>query len=337
MPRVTKRVLALPDRQGVRVVTLTLLGDATRAAEALALRRSQRTLHRFRVALRRLRSWLRAFRRESRGAIRRADRRTLRDIAAATNLGRDLDVQLAWLRRIARDSRGKRRRGARWLARQLAGRTRPGGDALDGRLLVEFGAARDQLHESLAPDGEVTRPRPAPGRSLAAAVAVQLLEHADALGHALRRVRSPADVDAAHRARITAKRLRYLVEQTAARDPQAADILARLRKLQRELGDLHDAHLLLRQVRAAEPPAAARAELRAVERQLDADAQRAFRRVLDVTHHRRLKGLRRDVRAFAKRLAVIRPRPARRATPATPPARQTSRENLRSLPGMSAP
>lgn len=337
MRPVTKTALALPDREGVRVVALMLLGDVTRASDALALGRSQRALHRFRVALRRLRSWLRAFRLELRGAIRRADRRTLRDIAAATNLGRDLDVQIAWLRRLARESRGKRRRGARWLARHLTDRTRQAGDALEGWLLIEFGAARDQLVESLAPRQTATGRRRTPDRSLAGAMAEQLVLHADALAHALRRVRSPGDVDAAHRARIEAKRLRYLVEPAAGRDPVGADILARLRKLQRELGNLHDAHLLARQVRAAGPPAAFRSDIRALGRQLDAEMARAFRRVQGIGRRGRFKALRRDVRAFAKRLGRIDPRPVPVPPASTPRRRQTSLENLRSLPGRSTP
>lgn len=70
-------------------------------------------------------------------------------------------------------------------------------------------------------------------------------------------VRSLADQDPAHQARIAAKRLRYVLEPVAKILPDGAELLAALQRLQDTLGELHDTRVLAQELAAAISDAAA--------------------------------------------------------------------------------
>ena len=93
--------------RSMRLVALSLLADAQKASDGLIrVSRELRdghaggddALHDFRVAVRRLRSWIRAFEPSLRDAVSRKQRRRLSEIADATGATRDATVHLAWLR-----------------------------------------------------------------------------------------------------------------------------------------------------------------------------------------------------------------------------------------------
>jgi CHAD domain-containing protein len=197
------------------------------------------------VALRRLRSWLRAFKPALHGTVRRKDRRQLRTIAAATNLGRDTDVQLTWLRQASRGLRRQPKRGADWLARYLT--EQQASDPLEAALFKEFRKVRKRLGERLSTKKFETASNGA-SITLASAIAKELVAHAEALRAALRRVRSPGNEPAAHKARIAAKRVRYLLEPAVPYAKHGSSLLKRLELLQDELGTLHDAHVMRHQL-----------------------------------------------------------------------------------------
>src|SRR5262249_7469334 len=58
-------------------------------------------------------------------------------------------------------------------------------------------------------------------------------------------VRSVADAEPAHRARIDVKRLRYVLEPASARVPGVERVIEKLKALQDDLGDLHDSHVFV--------------------------------------------------------------------------------------------
>ena len=70
-------------------------------------------LHDFRVAIRRLRSLLRAYQDLTDAAIPRRLRRGLRALARATNASRDLEVKLAWLEAEKASLKPRERTGER--------------------------------------------------------------------------------------------------------------------------------------------------------------------------------------------------------------------------------
>jgi len=97
------------------------------------------------------------------------------------------------------------------------------------------------------------------------ACASALREHAGALVDALEAVSGPGDVAHAHRARIAAKRLRYLLEPIADLAPGAPSAVKRLKGLQDALGELHDLHVLAAELSpqpGCDRPSPALAELR---------------------------------------------------------------------------
>ncbi len=82
---------------------------------------------------------------------------------------------------------------------------------------------------------------PAPVTGMAAATREVLLEQGQRLRRAIARIDSPTDFEGVHRARIAAKRLRYLLE-TLNGDPAASVLVKRLTGLQDVLGLAHDSH-----------------------------------------------------------------------------------------------
>jgi CHAD domain-containing protein len=65
----------------------------------------------------------------------------------------------------------------------------------------------------------------------------------------LRKVRSGSDHEAAHEARIAAKRMRYLLERDADRVIGAATIVRDLKSLQDEAGDANDAYVFSQELK----------------------------------------------------------------------------------------
>jgi CHAD domain-containing protein len=271
--KATPDTLSLSAARGVRLVAMELLGDAAQAADRLAHAHDAEALHDFRVAMRRLRSWFRAFKVELRETARRRDRRALRALVRATNSGRDTEVQLAWLERAAKSKNVKCRRGATWLAEHIHERQRSAGEAFDDSCIDAFEKLRKKLTKRLelrkSDDGSPT---------LAQAIASQLPAHVDALTAALHSVHAADDERPAHDARIAAKRLRYLLEPAATRSKLAATMVERLKQLQDDLGDVHDAHVLGHVLREAivETPLARVDDLVAVVARLERDTKRLF-------------------------------------------------------------
>jgi CHAD domain-containing protein len=237
--------------EGARVVALALLSDADEAARALERRGDEEALHDFRVGLRRLRSALRAFRPWLAQGVPRKHEKRLKRLARATNAAREAEVQLAWLaaERDALASRS-RRPGLELLQRRLEARRREA-DRGHGSLMARYRRASARLRRRLA-GYEVRLDDGAGHVPFSAAAAALLSEQLGVLSARIDAVRGPADAERTDRARIEAKRLRYLLEAlrgSEALDPRPA--AKHLEKLQDVLGDLHDHHVLATELAAA--------------------------------------------------------------------------------------
>jgi CHAD domain-containing protein/CYTH domain-containing protein len=256
-------LLALPATEGAAVIARRLLADVAERRLGLADENAD-ALHDFRVALRRLRSWLRAFRTELDRAVSRKVSRRLRVIARESNESRDAEVQLAWLReqtdRIPADARP----GLDWFAEHLATRKQKADERFRKRLAKDFDRARAALDEALSSAADQTEDADAEAadQTLSAAVASVIRTQTDQLRLRLGAVRGLRDGAEAHRARVAGKRLRYVLEPVADSIPGATVAVARLKALQDALGELHDAHVLIEAVADAIATAAAeRAQL----------------------------------------------------------------------------
>jgi len=214
------------------------------------------TLHDFRVALRRFRSILRAYRDvletsgKKRRPIPKRVRRTLRRLAHATDAGRDLDVQLEWLEEGWKGSTASERAGTTWLWHQLKLERDEAGAALDAALNHQILDAIERLESYL---GDARRrsasraQRNGASSTLARVTAEQAERLASELTNQLAMVTTPAQHAESHRARISAKRLRYLLEPFA-RDtviPGITSAIAQLKGMQDALGEQHDVAVFL--------------------------------------------------------------------------------------------
>jgi CHAD domain-containing protein/CYTH domain-containing protein len=231
----------------VRLVALGHLADATAARDRLADKKDDEALHDFRVALRRLRSWERAFRPWIKDDVSKKLRRQLRNLARDTGASRDLEVHIAWLTEQRRSLRRPQRVGLAWLMNTLQSRKSEADAVLENDVQGRFSKLNNRLERALSSYRETVRLRAdgrvAPPPAFADALAPRVRDAAQSLREHLERVQTIADDIDAHEARISAKRLRYLLEPVAKAVPGATEIIERLKSLQDVLGDLHDAQV----------------------------------------------------------------------------------------------
>lgn len=238
--RLTPALLGTPAPHAARVIASGLLERVLAARDGLADAGAD-GLHDLRVAIRRLRSWLRAFRPELSDTVRGKSRRRLHALASATNEARDDEVVLAFIERQAglsararsavhvvsvelrRECEEHRRETRRTVSRDLPKVAR----ALESQLECWWERHRIEA--------------PAQTPAMAAVFADALRQHARRLTSALGRIEPPGKAQDIHRARIAAKRLRYLLEPLD-ESFGAADPVRQLQALQRQLGDARDGH-----------------------------------------------------------------------------------------------
>lgn len=234
-------LLSRPPEEGARLIALSWLDQAAAAFPRLQDPADTEALHDFRVGLRRLRSCLRSYRAYLDESLPKKLRRRLRDLAASTGPGRDTEVQIEWLRGRSRHLGSYHRAGLAWILGRLEERMRAANEEMSARLPKEFPRIEADLRERLSTyHTEIRLAQPSP--TLAEVTAGILRSQAAELESHLARVDGPEDEEEAHEARISAKRLRYLVEPFDL--PEAAALVKRTKKLQEILGELHDAHVL---------------------------------------------------------------------------------------------
>lgn len=233
-----------PPEEGARRLALRHLDQAAAAFPRLQDPADAEALHDFRVALRRLRSCLRSYDRWLGDCLPRKLRRRLKKLADATGPGRDTEVQIEWLRGRSRHLASHHRPGLAWLLVRLEERMREANEEMAGHVPHEFPRLEEELRRRLSTYTTEVHLRAAARPTLAEAAAAILRDEAAELRSNLSRVEGPADEKQAHEARISAKRLRYLLEPFAEELPEAASVVRHMKGLQETLGELHDAHVL---------------------------------------------------------------------------------------------
>ena len=218
----------------MRVIALSRLDEA-RTGYDRYLAGKRNGLHDLRVALRRLRSWLRAFEPHVDDTLRRKTRRGLSSVAKATNGARDAEVAVEWIasqERIARHSIA----GRDFALARLNAERRATSRTIRGALASDLPDLLEDLAKELEPHARHEHG----GTDMASVYHDALRQHAAWLVQALARVKNREDVEAAHRARIAAKRLRYLLE-CGDDHPRIAAVESGVEALQDTLGVVHDA------------------------------------------------------------------------------------------------
>ncbi len=245
-------LLARPPEEGARRLALGFLEQAAAARpRLLAGGDDSEALHDFRVGLRRLRSTLQAYAAQLGDSVPKKLARRLKRLADATGSGRDAEVQIEWLRAQAPVLGPYQRPGLRWLLERLEARKEKAYGRIEGRVAARFDELAADLRQRLSVyTAEVRLDGGEPERrdTLARAAAGLLAQGVEEVRQRLAGIGGADDVARAHRARIAAKRLRYLLEpladELAAVQPAAKPLVKRIKGLQDLLGELHDAHVL---------------------------------------------------------------------------------------------
>jgi len=272
-------ILQQPFDRGVRLVALSLIDDAQKAADNLTehagdLRNGSaegdEALHDFRVAVRRVRSWLGAFKPWLKNDVSRKKRRNLSRTAEATRETRDAAVHLEWLRKERPVLNGRQRVGQSWLTDRFERQREEGCDtALTAA--AEFSTLSSALTRKLSYYHAPVREADTSDR-FGAVFEEHLTAQSDKLRKRLGRVHEFTDASEAHRARIAAKNLRYVAEPIVRLVGRGDEMIRALKKLQDSLGELHDVHVFAEELVAATEKAAGSRARRVSEVVLTADA-----------------------------------------------------------------
>ncbi|HXX48686.1 MAG TPA: CHAD domain-containing protein [Myxococcota bacterium] len=269
-----------PAEVGARLVALRQLEEALRAIARAGHPDDEDAVHDARVALRRLRSTLGAYRplfdRDAAAhSLTRAGR-----LAGQMGGARDTEVWHAWIQEKREAARGRRRAVLDGLAAELEARLRlERGRAVEG-LGDRFLELERELRASLRTyEAPVTASDEPAGPTFALAASDALRAAAGELERALADVRGAGDAAQEHAARIAAKRMRYVLEPLRTLVDGAPQALAQLRRLQDLLGERHDREGLAELLRGSlERAALATAQgLFSALRDRDAHSDRALR------------------------------------------------------------
>jgi CHAD domain-containing protein len=232
-----------------RLLALSYLDQIDRAQKRLADPLDLEALHDFRVGLRRLRSCLRAYRAQLKDSLSGKSLKRLRALMTDTNAARDAEVQLLWLRKQAEGLGPEEAQGVFWLIGRLEGRQLETLNPSTAEIGRRFGKTASKLRRRLATlQIEIaTDPRKRPPTF--GEVAGELVQqHVVRVRADLKRAgEAPSDQDA-HRARISVKRLRYLIEPLVRNVSQNRTLVRQLKEVQDALGRLHDLHVLAEEI-----------------------------------------------------------------------------------------
>jgi CHAD domain-containing protein len=269
--------------EGARLLALSFLDQAAAAFPRLSDPADTEALHDFRVALRRLRSCLRSYAPLLEKSLPKKLRRRLRTLAQATGPGRDTEVQIEWLRPRGQHLATHHRAGLIWLLARLDDRMRAAYGDINELLEDRFPSVEKDLRHRLSVYRTEVHLDARAERPTFAAVTADILRGQTAeLEMHLARVGDADDEEEAHEARISAKRLRYLLEPLTDELPAAAPLVKRLKGLQELLGELHDAHVLETELREGVGIAAAERAAKlfrvSIDEVLDEKVLRAERR-----------------------------------------------------------
>jgi len=242
-------MLARPAALVVLQCAIAMIDEARDAAITLLHARDDDpdAVHDFRVAVRRLRSWLQLWDGELDVGVSRKQRRRIRDLAHATGPARDLQVHLEWLRGEEASATGRALADVEQAIAELMAR-RP--DAMnDVRGAAEqFITLHAKLSRRLSRRGAALDDSEH-GATFGVALAEQVESTANAFRDRLAAVRGASRDEELHRARIAAKRLRYLVERAEDAVVGVSAMVRDLKQFQDLAGDAHDVHVFSKELR----------------------------------------------------------------------------------------
>lgn len=313
-----RALLALSPDQAVRRLALAQLDTAATAYTRVADSDDAEALHDFRVALRRLRSLLRAYA-PWYDPVPKNLRKRLRRLARATNAARDAEVQIEWLRRTSPRLKAGARSGLAWLLARLAERQHTAHRAVRKVVRKEFAAIEPRLRAALHIQKHGRDTVACAGVTFAQATEERLSSYCAELAADLAGIGSVADRDEIHAARISGKRLRYLLEPLRASVSGAATQVNTMKAFQDRFGDLNDRFVTAREIAQAIEIDGVQAEqvlpgLRALGAWVERDTNSRYRDIRARYLGRHARTLLSPMRALSRKLATandIKPRRVR--------------------------
>jgi CHAD domain-containing protein/CYTH domain-containing protein len=241
-------LLDLPAEEAARLIALFLLRDLIEQRPRLDHPEDTEALHDFRVAIRRLSTTLKSYRRPLDGSVTKRCRKRLRRLAQSSRESRDLEVHIEWARAQESDLNPRQQAGVRWHLARLERRKRDWDAAWRADVAKRFPALEQELQDQL----EIYRLRVEPDssrRRLAAQViGRQVLQSGAELERRLAALCIDPNPVGAHRTRLAVKGLRYLIEPIEQQVEAAPTLVERLARLQQQLGELTDSHALLEEL-----------------------------------------------------------------------------------------
>ncbi|MFM9271384.1 CHAD domain-containing protein [Halomonas elongata] len=218
-------------------VGLGLLEDARRARPRIMDPADAEGLHDFRVALRRLRAWLQAYRGQPGIDFPRPLRRDLRDLARATNRARDGEVMLAWLVQVLPGLPAAERGAGEWWRQRLEHEVAEAYTAADLAIETHFSELEARLRKRL---DKLRTSKKAHAPNFGEASAQALSRLSERLVAEVEAVGSVDEAESLHRPRITGKRIRYLLRPWRKASPHCRRAERAMKDFQDAFGVLHD-------------------------------------------------------------------------------------------------
>jgi CHAD domain-containing protein len=239
----TRQILHEPVELATRQVSTSLLETSTKTSHRLRNAEDEEALHDFRVSIRRLTTFLVAYRQHIGKRFVQKIRGRLAKLIKSTNAGRDQEVHLQWLRRRVESGRipALQRKGLAMVLAELSDHPDEPTNVPVDRVLRRFASTRDRLYERFErPLRVVQLDENDQMLDFASATGEILSEQAMTLRRRLKAVETVDHIEAAHKARLAAKRLRYLIEPIRSVVVGGRDAINRLKTLQDLLGDMRD-------------------------------------------------------------------------------------------------
>lgn len=244
-PLLSPALLARPAARSARIIASEQLQQVAEQLDAFLVDESV-GFHDLRVALRRLRTWFRAFQPELEDTVGKKARRGLRKLAHATNAPRDAEAMLAWIASQTNFAT-RDRAGVRYFTERLERERDEAHADAEARL-------RRKLPKLIALVAKQLRTywirydidEPAPPPAMARVTRDTLVAQAERLERAVDRIESADDAGRIHRVRIAAKRLRYVLDTID--EPAATSLAKQLAELQDGLGISHDMHTAVNRI-----------------------------------------------------------------------------------------
>ena len=243
-------MLARPAALVVLQCAIAMVDEARDTAITLLHARDDdpEAVHDFRVAVRRLRSWLQLWGDELDGVVKRRQRRRIRDLAHATGPARDLQVHLEWLRGEETSATGRTLADVERAIVDLMARRPDAMDEVRGAA-TRFIALHVKLSRRLSTRSAELNDSEH-GATFGVALAEQVESAANVFRDRLATVHGASRDEELHRARIAAKRLRYLIERAEDAVVGAPAMVRDLKQFQDLAGDAHDVHVFSKELRS---------------------------------------------------------------------------------------